>query len=469
MSKLVRELAKSHLDAERRSRFEKQQKVMAEEKRQKALTGLVDFVPRINPRFVPPVHLAAVAELFERAERGPIRAVVSAPPRHGKTELLLTAVAWRCLRHPELTNCYATYNLPFALSKSRVARDYALAAGVQLREDAASLTEWRTHHGGGLLATSVGGVLTGHGVNMLLIDDPHKDRAHAESAVDRAFIHEWFRGTAMTRVEPGGSVIVFHTRWREDDLIGELLRDEENEWENVWLPAISDAGEPLWPERWTVEALTKRRSEVGEYDWASQYQGRPQPKSGQLFGDVTFYDELPKDGYRIGIGVDMAYSTKKKADWSVAVVCYRRGDIVYVADVIRMQELQPKFHARLKAESDNRYKGARWRMYVSSTEKGLTDMAQADGLPLVGVLATQDKYVRALPAAAAWNAGKLRVPRDAPWLEEFLRELQAFDKGRYDDQVDALAAAFDCLDTPSQKTPDVRVHQPDTAGLYVDD
>jgi len=447
---LIQGIAKRRLEQIRRGKFAEEKAEQEDAHARKLATGLLEFIPKLNPHMVPPRHLADVAALFERAETEPVRALVSAPPRHGKTSLLLAGLARFCLRCPRRLNAYVTYSLPFAFTQSRLARDNAIAAGVVLREDAQSLGNWRTTEGGGLIATSVGGLLTGLGFDgVFVLDDPHKDRAHAESPVDRAFIQEWLRGTAFTRIEPTGSIIVFMTRWHDDDTVGYILRERIGgyDWEVINLPAIDEMDRPLWPERWPLELLRQRRAEVGEYDWASQYQGRPISKSNQLFGDVTFYDELPRDGYRVGVGVDMGYTTKKQGDWSVAVVCRRKGEITYVTDVLRMKALQPEFQAKLKAQMSNCLRGARWRSYVGTTELGITDLARDDGLPIDPVIATGDKAVRAAPVAAAWNAGNVRVPHEAPWLEDFLRELRFFPKTKHDDQVDALSAAFDVLNT----------------------
>jgi hypothetical protein len=247
--------------------------------------SLLDFVPKVTPTFMRPTHLAAFADLIERCEREPIRACVSVPPRHSKTEKVLHGIARYLKRHPDRTVAYVSYAADIARSKSRQARDYARAAGVQLRDDSAALHEWRTPQGGGLLATGIGGPLTGHGVSLLVVDDPFKNRSEADSPTVRESVYNWFTSTAMTRVEPGGSVLVVHTRWHPEDLIGRLLRETEVTWTSLNLPAINAKGEALWPERWPVDALIQRKAEVGEHDWQSLYQGHPVAKAGRIYSE----------------------------------------------------------------------------------------------------------------------------------------------------------------------------------------
>lgn len=308
-------------------------------------------MPAVSPLFAPPHHLHKIVDLFRRIEasKKPVRAVVSVPPRHGKTETVLHAIAWWLRKHPERTAAYVSYAADIARSKSRQARDYAGRAGVSLRDDSAALHEWRTPDGGGLLATGVGGPLTGHGVSLLVVDDPLKNRSDADSPTVREKVHQWFTSTAMTRVEPGGSVLVVHTRWHKDDLIGRLLDDEEVTWEEHTLPAIDSEGRALWPERWPIEALEVRRAEVGEHDWQSLYQQHPVARKGRIYPAFTQATHVVKHAdlerlykingrwsfRRIVIGVDFGWSHP-----GAAVVIGQTGSgAVYVLHEERHQHL----------------------------------------------------------------------------------------------------------------------------------
>lgn len=420
-------------------------------------SGLCAFIPETTPRFAPPVHLAELIALLEAAEREPVRALVSVPVRHGKTELLLHAIAWWLRRRPHITVGYTSYASKTALSKSRAARDYAQRAGVVVRSDAAALGEWRTPAGGGVIATGVGGPLTGYGVDVLLVDDPHKNRTEAESTVYRDRVHGWYTSTAVTRVEPGGSVFVVHARWHPDDLIGRLAQDGEVPWRVLNLPALRDDGTSLWPGRWSAAALERRRVEVGDYDWASLYQGQPRPRGGAVFGDVVLYDE-PPPVMRVVVGVDFAYSARTSSDHSSAVVLGEDAGRYYVLEVLRAQLPAPAFASKLRALLD-RYPGARVVSYVAGPERGVADLLSGAPhyLPIEAWPARADKFVRAQPVAAAWNRGALAVPRASTWSDAFVRELAAFTGlgDVHDDQVDALAAAYDGLAAGSFDLPDV--------------
>jgi predicted phage terminase large subunit-like protein len=163
-----------------------------------------------------------------------------------------------------------------------------------------------------------------------------------------------------------------------------------------------------------------------------------------VFGDCQFFDELP-EGLRLSIGLDFAYSVKASADFSASVLLGRSTDgRVYVLDVIHVREEPTAFRARVKSLVD-RYPHATLNAYISGTESGIVAFFADGGLRVNASPASADKFTRAIACAAAWNTGKVLLPRAAPWVNAFVSEVVGFTgiKDRHDDQVDALAAAFD--------------------------
>lgn len=429
---------------------------------------LLDFIELVSKKVSGPYGglqaphpLARVAGLYDRIEAGePVWALVSTPPQHGKTSCELYGATRHLLRHPDQAVALVTYEQRLALKFSYHAKLIAEAAGLHITGHA--LSEWRTDRHGSFLATSVSGPLTGHpALKLILVDDPYKGRAEAESALERAKVRDWMSGSVIARAHPDTSIIVTHTRWHEDDLIGFLSKwkkaDGTPRFEHINLPAINEAGEALWPELHPVEELNERRR--NEYDWWSMYMGSPRPKGGALFQDTYFFDRLP-DGYRVSIGVDLAYTAKTHADYSVAVVLAEKAGLYYVLDVVRLQVAAPLFGQRLKM-LQAAYPGAPMTAYAYGPEKGNIDWLRKEGLRIWGKSMSGDKHARAQPVAGAWNAGKILLPRTRgaldpslppshaqlppEWLDEFVSELASFSgiNDPHDDQVDALAPAYD--------------------------
>ena len=418
--------------------------------------SVLDFIPRISPRFARPIHLREFANVFPRMEREPLRLCISVPRRHGKTEMILHGLAWWFMRHPEKTAAYISYSAEFAEEKSTRLRDLAQRAGLLLKDDSRKKSAWLTPMGGGLFATGVGGPLTGRGVDVLVIDDPHKNREEADSKASRDTVSDWFTSTGISSVEPGGSVIVCHTRWNPDDLIGRLSTDKEIAWEYINLPALNEHGEALWPDRWPAEALNIRRREVGEYDWASMFMGQPRPRGGAMFREPASYDLRGMVDYVRGttilLACDPAATAKTSADRSAIVVgAARMGSdglpIMYVLDVRTMQVELPALVRELVALQ------RAWQSPIAVEAvggfKAVPQMLKAidRSLRVISITPAADKFVRAQSVAAAWNDGRVLVPRPAPWVNDFVGEVCRFTGvgDQHDDQVDALSHCWNTL------------------------
>lgn len=408
-----------------------------------------------------------VAEL-ERAWREPVRVTCHAPPQHAKTDTVLAFVVATLKRAPHIKFGYATYDADLAKSKSGKAREWAMRHGVELRTDSQSKSEWVTKSGGGMRATSVGGRLTGDSVDIMLVDDPYKDRAHAESAAWRRSVEEFMSDIVETRVPETGSVFVWHARWVPDDLIGSIHKsDSADDWTHINLPVVNDKGEPLWPQRYTREGLEKRRQRMLAYSWLSLYMGTPRGRGDQVFKDAHYYDAhaLPTAGYQPGLGLDLAYSKKTHADWSVCLSGRKHNGFYYLTNMIRKQLRAPEFMPLVKTERQA-YPGAPVKWYAAGTEHGTADFYSSLGVPVEVIPAREDKLIRAEPAAVLWNAGKILLPNGEPWVPVVVEEVCGFTGvgDAHDDIVDALAAFVAACDAAG--TGEIEIVQPRvSAGL----
>lgn len=425
--------------------------------------SLRDFICRLTPHRPPPAHAATILRALERARlAGPVKVCISMPPRHVKTETLMNALAWWISTTPADTCAYASYNQGQAGSKSRIIRERALQAGVRLKDDTASVEEWRTTAGGGLLA---GKGLTGKGVQgLLVVDDLFRDMEDASSETEREKKWEWFNSVPMTRLE-GASVVMVGTRWHRDDVIGRVIAadDErqaeglEREWEVINLAALAEEGdplgrapgEPLWlGSRYTAAYLLNLRRAIGDYIFSALYQGRPRPRGGTVFGEPRYYSPSATsfEGCRIIIAADPAASEKTSADYSAAVVLSVKGAgdeaVGYVRRIYRKQTTIPAFVQDLLSLQQT-FGNAPVHVESVGGFKAIPQMLRALGLTrVVEIEPIGDKFTRAQPAAAAWADGRILVPDDnPPWLGPFLDEVARFTgvNDAHDDQVDGLS------------------------------
>jgi phage terminase large subunit-like protein len=415
--------------------------------------------------------------------REPIRAVVAAPPQHGKTEGTIHGLNWALRIKPYGRSAYATYNSTRSGKVETKARAIAERDGLSLKFRQDTWVDPST--GGGIVWTSRKGSLTGDPIDTLLvIDDILKDRKEANSGSIREECLEFFDDVAEPRCHPSASIIVMATRWHPEDLSGVLI---SRGWQYLNLKAIADGptdaegrvvddplhrfpGQALCEERKSRESLLEKKR-TNEFTFVSLYQGEPRPKGGTIFAEPTYYSpkELPKEGFRVGYGVDFAYTEKTRADWSVCLQgrlvtdkvtqpdgTFAKVSKLYLTQMDRAQVDAPAFTLTLKSRHSKQPGPMRW--YVSGTEAGAAQFVRQKVPSLQVKTASSDKLIRATPVSEAWNDGRVLLPYydadgdDGPapaWVDEVESEVKGFTgiKDAHDDIVDALAALWDLLNT----------------------
>src|SRR5271169_1850389 len=246
------------------------------------------------------------------------RLIINLPPRNLKSHAATVCFPAYVLGHkPSAQIICASYGQQLADKHSLDCRTlmnsefYRGVFGVRLSPRKQSVQEFLTTANGSRLATSVGGVLTGRGADIIIIDDPLKPD-EAVSQTQRQACNDWYDHTLYTRLNDkrAGCIIIIMQRLHEDDLVGHVIDQEQ--WERVRLPAIAEedethqivslgrtrtvrrrAGEALHPEREPLEVLEKVRQTVGEYNFAGQYQQEPAPRGGGMIKAEWFRSYKP--------------------------------------------------------------------------------------------------------------------------------------------------------------------------------
>ena len=208
------------------------------------------------------------------------------------------------------------------------------------------------NHKGAYRSTGVGGGITGLGADILIIDDPLKDRAEADSATIREKVWDWYTSTAYTRLSDGGGIIVMATRWHQEDLIGRLIRHMNDGNGDKFIvinyPAIAEHDEPhrkqgeaLHPERFSLERLQSIQTTIGSRDWAALYQQHPVPDGGAVFKLDTFKrwnnTNLPPKFDRLIGSWDLTFKDSKSSDYVVGQIWGRKNIDYYLLDQVRGQ------------------------------------------------------------------------------------------------------------------------------------
>lgn len=423
-----------------------------------ARKSLIAFARLTHPNYNPSWHHRLLAAKLEGVVRGEIkRLIISMPPRHGKTELAsLRFAPWYLGLNPTKNIIQATYAAEFAEENGRKARAivgsdvYSQIFNVSLAKDSKAVSRWQTDQQGSYYAVGVGGPLTGRGANILLIDDPHKNRQEAESSVMRERVWDWFASTAYTRLEDNGAVIVIMTRWHEDDLVGRLLRSEE-QWEVVSLPAIAEeneeyrlSGEALWPEKYNVDALSNIRTTIGSREWTSLYQQRPAAAEGEIFKREwwRYYAELPYRFTYILQSWDTAFKTKQENDYSVCTTWGVTDSGFYIIDRWKQRIEFPELK-RAVTQLANEHKPNLIVIEDKASGQSLIQELQREThLPIKAIKIDRDKVARAYAVTPTIEAGNVYLPASKEWVRDFVDTLAAFPNGVHDDDVDSTTQAL---------------------------
>lgn len=302
-------------------------------KRELARRYLLNFRTYTNPNFELNWHHKLLCDKLERVASGEIRRlIVTMPPRHTKSHIVSEAFpAWFMGRYPGALNpvIATSYSAELAQTFGRKVRNmmkersYAnVFPDTQLSDDSQAVDKLTTIQGNEYFAVGAGGAITGRGAKVAIVDDPIKGSEDASSELARNKLYEWFQSTLLTRLMPGGSVIICATRWHEDDLIGRLI--DAGGWEILNLPAVAEEddeyrkkGDALWPAWFPVQALEETKKAVGPYVWSALYQCTPTSEENMEFrpGWIRYADDLPPFGETF-ITVDTAMSKKDSADYS---------------------------------------------------------------------------------------------------------------------------------------------------------
>jgi predicted phage terminase large subunit-like protein len=424
-------------------------------RRRIARKSLLEFSKYTNSTYDVAPHHQLIADKLEAVERGDIkRLMITMPPRHGKSELASRRFpAWYIGRNPSKQIIAASYNSDLASDFGREVRnivnspEFEKIFKAKLSADSKAANRWHTDAGGMYVAAGVGTAITGRGADILLIDDPFKDRQEADSEVTRQRVWDWYTSTAYTRLMPGGAVIVINTRWHDDDLSGKLLAEMEKDgdkWDVLSLPAISN-GQPLWPEWYPIERLEQIRSVLPARDWNALYQQNPIPDDGDYFKAAWFgeYDELPPNLRYYGAS-DYAVTDGNGDFTEHGVIGVDGSNNIYITDWWKGQTTSDVW-IDAKCDLILRHSPHVWFGEAGPIRRAVEPfmmrrMQEREAYCRIEWMASiSDKPSRARPFQALASMGKVFFPKNAVWKNELMIQLLRFPAAKHDDGVDVLS------------------------------
>ena len=456
---------------------------------------LLSFTRHTLPSFAPaPFHLAYY-EVLTRFAMGEIKKLmITMPPQHGKSEGATRRLpAFVLGQDPDKRIAIVSYNAikarKFNRELQRIMDDdryYELFPQTLLAGQASYQEQGRRSRNyarnsdeceivgyhGSFKTIGVGGSLTGEPVDMLIMDDLYKDASSAWSPVIRQNVADWYDTVASTRLHNDSQQLLVFTRWHMEDLAGRLLEQEgvydpiENPqgWLLVSFPAIQNRppseqdpraeGEPLWPERHSLEKLLEIKGRSPTV-FESLYQQNPQPSQGLMYEEFTCYTDLPSRSYSVAY-IDAADSG---ADYLCALFYKEAEDGNYITDVLYTKDpmevtettltymLQQHQVERCHIESNN---GG--NLFVSNLQQRSWDTGNR--LTRFNPFHQNQNKTARIFAASASVQKLIKMPLD--WKKrfpKFARDLTGYLRvgtNAHDDAPDALTGTIECRQPPKR-------------------
>jgi predicted phage terminase large subunit-like protein len=396
------------------------------------------------------------------------RLMILMPPGSAKsTYASVLFPIWWFTQHPRSSIISASHSQNLADHFSRRIRTTIVAheqyLGFSIKSDHRATATWATNSGGEYLSVGVRGALAGRRADLIIIDDPVKSQADAESSRQRDHIWDWYKSDIITRLKPGGKIVLIMTRWHPDDLGGQLLEQNASDWRVLRLPALAEAGDvlgrpvgaPLWPEWEDYSALTRKRDLLGERAWCALFQQNPRPSGGRLFDVDRITTVHCCDDTDLTVrGWDLAATGttgRNDPDWTVGVKLMRQGNGRFVIlDIVRIRGSPHQVEELIVATALKDGPKVRVALPEDPGQAGKSQISyltrQLAGFNVISSRETGSKATRAMPLASQVEAGNFTMVR-ADWSRAFLDEIRDFPWGKKDDQIDALVRAFSVLTT----------------------
>jgi len=418
-------------------------------------------------------HLEYVVEHLEAVTAGQItRLLINLPPRYMKS-LLVSVLwpTWEWIRVPQQRWIFASHTETLS-SKHSVDRRTVLQSSwyqqhwgtrVRLASDQNVKHEFMNTRRGHMIATSIGGAVTGKGGNRIVVDDPHNP-LQVDSDAYRESVLTYFTRTLSTRLDNKNvdAIVVVMQRLHERDLAALCL---DLGFTHVCLPAEAEEptrlvyprstrvynrmpGDVLWPEREGPAVLAKQKIALGSAAYAAQYQQRPSPAGGLLFRQdwFKFYDDLPQVDSWLQ-SWDMTFKDSPSSDFVVGLQAARKGADIYLVDRRKGQWAFTDTCRQVVALSQRYPKTTAILIEDAANGPAIINVLNRQVAGIIAVTPQGGKFARAQAASPTVEAGNVWLPNPRPhgrliperaWVEDFIHQCCTFPTGAHDDDVDAF-------------------------------
>lgn len=380
--------------------------------------------------------------------------VLSCPPQHGKSMTVTeTFPSWYVGKYPDRRCIIACYNDDFAgkfgrRNKSKIDEYGRHIFDIKLKKSSDRDMEIQDHSGG-IITRGIMAGITGNAGDLIIIDDPVKNRLEADSSTYRERLWEEWENSIMTRTQAGTKIIIIQTRWHEDDLAGRVINGE-NFVEVVNIPVEAEEndilgrniGDALCPEigkdnKWLQEF--KQRYADGKRAWNALYMGRPTSAEGNIFKREwwKYYNKLPDNIQLVGISVDATFKDSDTSDFVAIEVWGKLNGDYYLIDLIKRRMDFPETLKAIRYMADKYPNKHSILIEDKANGSAIISMLKHEIGGIIPITPKESKIARANAITGIVESGNVYLPEYADFTGEFVEEFASFPNGVNDDLVDA--------------------------------
>lgn len=384
--------------------------------------------------------------------------VISCPPQHGKSLTVTeTFPSWYVGKYPDKRCIIACYNDDFAgkfgrRNKSKV-DEYGLPIFSIRLKKASDRDMEIVDHDGGIICRGIMSGITGNAGDLIIIDDPIKNRQEADSSTYRERLWEEWQNSIKTRTQAGTKIVIIQTRWHEDDLAGRVIREEKNV-EVVNIPVEAEegdllgrkTGDALCPEigkdnRWLAQFKEsyKTSAEGGSRAWNALYMGRPTSAEGNIFKREwwKYYTKLPDKLPLIGISVDATFKDSDTSDFVAVEVWGKLNGDYYLIDLVKRRMDFPETLKAIRHMASKYPQKHSILVEDKANGSAIISMLRHEIEGIIPITPQESKVARANAITGIVEGGNVYLPEYADFTGEFVEEFASFPNGAHDDLVDA--------------------------------
>lgn len=392
--------------------------------------------------------------------------IIQTPPQHGKSMTVTESFpSWYLGRYPKNRVIEASYNDDTAkrFGRKNLEKVEQYGGGVfgLSKGSIWTTTEFELDNGWGrMISRGIMSGITGNPANLLIIDDPIKNREEADSETYREKLWGEWQNTLKSRFAAHAKIIIIATPWHEDDLMSRVKQFEPNV-EVIRLPIEAEEDDPLGrpvgdalaPElgkdnQWLAQfkaGYLNDPKKGGLRAWQALFQCSPRVEGGNLIRREwwRYYDrkEIPTFATTV-ISVDATFKDAEDNDFVAIEVWGKLNNDYYLRYCVNQHLDFPgtvqmiRLVKRLYPESQ----------YILIEDKAngsaIIQTLRSEFIGVISVTPKGGKVSRVNAVAPAIESGHVYVPREELWAEELVDQFTAFPAGKHDDMVDSASQAL---------------------------